>query len=87
MSRYTLEVRSPFVEGSPKDSADQLSSVLNTIAETHGGIVVEAIDATTETYQRRCVNIVDCEGSLEKEVVWLRKKFPNTRFTLKEFTS
>jgi hypothetical protein len=33
------------------------------------------------------VNISDCESSLEKEVEWLRKKFPYTRFTLKEFTA
>lgn len=85
--RYSLAVIASFVEGSPKDSAEQLSSVLNAIAKTHGGIVVEAIDAATETYQRRCVNIVDCEGSVEKEVIWLRKRFPYARFTLKEFES
>jgi hypothetical protein len=33
------------------------------------------------------MNISDCESSLEQEVEWLRRKFPYSRFTLKEFTA
>jgi len=78
MSRYTLEVIAPRVE-------DQLVSALEAIATIHGGAVVESPQASAKAYQRQYVNILDCERSLEREVEWLRSKFPETRFTLKEF--
>jgi hypothetical protein len=78
VSRYTLEVIAPHVE-------DQLVSALEAIATIHGGAVVESAQVSAKTYQRQYVNILDCERSLEREVEWLRSKFPETRFTLKEF--
>lgn len=79
MSRFTLEVIAPHVE-------DQLASALEAIATIHGGAVVESSEISTRRYQRQFVNIFDCERSLEGEVEWLRSKFPESRFTLKEYT-
>ena len=78
MGRFTLEVLALQVE-------DQLASALEAIATIHGGAVVESSSVTTRNYQRQFVNILDCEGSLEGEVEWLRSKFPEGRFTLKEY--
>jgi len=86
MSRYTLEVIAPFAKDLPDDDGE-LASALDAIATVHGGMVVESAKASANSYQRQYVNIFDCESSLEEEVKWLRKKFPYTRFTLKEFTS
>jgi hypothetical protein len=85
MSRYTLQVVAPFAPGSQEESADQLASALDAIALIHGGTVVDSSASAKAAYQY--VNISDCESSLEKEVEWLRRKFPYTRFTLKEFTA
>ena len=86
MSRYTLEV----VEPPPKPyihiDKDQLESALEAIATVHGGMVVESHQPTANGRQRRFVNIFDCEKSLPAEVEWLRQKFPDVRFTLKQFT-
>lgn len=87
MGRYTLEVVIPFTEQSLNDEEEQLESALEAIATVHGGMVVESAEASTKKFQRQYVNIFDCENSLEEEVNWLRKKFPDTRFTLKEFMS
>jgi hypothetical protein len=76
LSRYTLEVIAP-------QGGDQLTSALDAIATVHGGAVVESSPAGP--YQRRFVNIFDCESSLEGEVEWLRSMFPQSRFTLKEY--
>ena len=76
MSRYTLEVVAP-------QGGDDLVSALDAIATVHGGAVVGS--SSSGPYQRRFVNISDCEDSLEGEVEWLRNKFPHSRFTLKEY--
>jgi hypothetical protein len=77
VSRYTLEVIAPQVE-------EQLASALEAIATIHGGAVVESSEVSRKHYQRQFVNIFDCERSLKQEVEWLRQKFPESRFTLKE---
>jgi hypothetical protein len=77
VSRYTLEVIAPHVE-------DQLASALEALATIHGGAVVESSEVSSKHYQRQFVNILDCERSLHQEVEWLRHKFPESRFTLKE---
>ena len=77
MSRYTLEVVTTRVE-------DQLASALEAIATIHGGEVVESAEVATRSYHRQFVNIFDCERSLKQEVEWLRQRFPDSRFTLKE---
>ena len=77
----------PFAETSPIAEEEQLESALDAIATVHGGMVVQSAEASTKSYLRQYVNILDCESSLEEEVQWLRKKFPDTRFTLKEFNS
>jgi hypothetical protein len=87
MSRYTLQVVAPFAAWSQDESADQLASALDAIALIHGGAVVDSSVSAKAAYQRQYVNISDCESSLEKEVEWLKRKFPHTRFTLKEFTA
>ena len=85
MSRYTLEI----VEPSPKSHSyideGQLESALQAIATVHGGMVVETDQASKKGHQRRFVNIFDCEKSLGTEVEWLRRKFPDVRFTLRQF--
>jgi hypothetical protein len=78
LSRFTLEVLAPRFE-------DQLASALEAIAIIHGGAVVESSDAPTKNYHRQYVNIFDCERSLQQEVEWLRSRFPESRFTLKQF--
>ncbi len=85
MSRYTLQVVAPFGSGSPEESAEQLASALDALALIHGGTVVDSSVSAKAAFQY--VNISDCESSLEKEVEWLRRKFPSTRFTLKEFSA
>ena len=87
MSRYTLQVTAPFESGSQNENADLLASALDAIAIIHGGTVVDSSTSARAAYQRQYVNISDCESSLESEVEWLRRKFPYTRFTLKEFTA
>jgi hypothetical protein len=64
---------------------DELAGALEAIATVHGGAVVESSSLSTKNYQRQFVNIFDCESSLEGEVEWLRNRFPDTRFTLKEY--
>jgi hypothetical protein len=76
VSRYTLEVIAPHVE-------EQLASALEAIATIHGGAVVES-EASSRHFQRQFVNILDCERSLQQEVEWLRQRFPESRFTLKQ---
>jgi hypothetical protein len=86
MSRYSLEVVSPFILGVPSEEANRLSFALESLATIHGGMVVEPSDALSRSpYRRQYVNIFDCEDSLGKEVEWLRREFPDTKFTLKEF--
>jgi hypothetical protein len=87
VGRYTLEVVVPFTEETQSDEEEQLESALDAIATVHGGMVVESAAPSPKSHQRQYVNIFDCESSLEEEVKWLRKKFPYTRFTLKEFMS
>jgi hypothetical protein len=72
LGRYTIEVIAPQAE-------DQLAAALEAIATIHGGAVVES------SSHRQYVNIFDCELSLAQEVEWLRNRFPETRFTVKEF--
>lgn len=87
MSSYSLEVAASFVEGFENDNSSKLDSVLGIIARIHKGTIVESSDSSTKlSYQRKCVNILDCDNMLKREVEWLRKKFPDTRFTLKELT-
>lgn len=71
--------RGPF----PVDEGE-LADALDAIATVHGGKVVESAGTRQNARQRHYVNIFDCESSLEREVDWLRKKFPEVRFTLKE---
>jgi hypothetical protein len=85
MSRYTLEVVEPVSTIAPNDDEELLVSALDAIATVHGGMVVEGSHSSRKGFQRHYVNIFDCESSLEDEVQWLRKKFPDIRFTLKEF--
>ena len=87
MSRYTLEVLEPPAREYLHIDEEQLESALDAIATVHGGMIVKSTEAFTKGYKRSYVNIFDCESSLEKEVGWLRKKFPDVRFTLKDFTS
>jgi hypothetical protein len=85
MSRYTLEVVEAFPKAPPKSEEEQLESALEAIATVHGGMVVESAETPAKSLQRHYVNIFDCESSLEEEVEWLRNRFPDIRFTLKEF--
>ncbi len=87
MSRYTLEVVEPPPRPSIRIDEEQLESALEAIATVHGGTVVESDQPSKRGHQRRFVNIFDCEKSLEGEVEWLRQKFPDVRFTLKQFTN
>jgi len=88
MSSYSLDVTTSFVEGAQNDNIDELDSMLGIIADIHGGIVLDSSDVPSQfAYQRHCVEILDCGNLLYREVEWLRRKFPFTRFTLKEFTS
>ena len=73
-----------FHGGSREQIEDQLTSALEAIATIHGGAVVESSEVSSKHYQRQFVNIFDCERSLKQEVEWLREKFPDSRFTLKE---
>jgi hypothetical protein len=86
MDTYTLEVIAPFVKDPSGENEEQLSSALEAVATTHGGIViVEHSDALARlSSHRRYVNVVDCAGSFEKEVEWLRERFPDARFAVKE---
>ena len=86
MSRYTLEVVEPLPRTYLEIDEEQLESALDAIATVHGGMVVESYGASTAGYQRRFVNIYDCEDSLQAEVEWLRSKFPDVRFKLKQFS-
>ena len=85
MSRYTLEVVEPVLKGAMEADEEELESALDALATVHGGMVVGSAESTVKSRQRHYVNIFDCETSLEDEVQWLRKKFPDIRFTLKEF--
>ncbi len=85
MSRYTLEVVELVPKAFRDSDEEQLESALDAIATVHGGMVVESAEASKKSHQRHYVNIFDCESSLEEEVEWLRKRFPDIRFTLKEF--
>ena len=87
MGRYTLQVVAPFTSGPQEESPELLASALDAIAIIHGGTVVDSSDSTRAAYQFQYINISDCESSLAQEVEWLRRKFPSTRFTLKEFTA
>ena len=87
MSRYTLEVVEPPPKPYLQIDENQLETALDALATVHGGMVVESGDVYAGSRQRRFVNIFDCEKSLEREVEWLRRKFPDVRFTLKQFTS
>ncbi len=84
MSRYTLEVVELLPKASPDVDEEQLESALDALATVHGGMVVESAGPSKRSHQRHYVNIFDCESSLEEEVKWLRKRFPDIRFTLKE---
>jgi len=86
LRRYTLEVIAPFVIlGFRKENPELLASALDAIAAIYGG--VESSRVSKIRNRRQYVDIFDCEGSLEKQVEWLRKKFPTTRFILKETTT
>ncbi len=85
MSRYTLEVVQPVSPEIPDDAEEELESALDAIATVHGGMVVGSARTSPTRIHRHFVNIFDCESSLEEEVQWLRMKFPDIRFTLKEF--
>ncbi len=87
VGRYTLEVVTPFVQELRVANEDQLESALDAIPTVHGGMVVESSQISMKKFQRQYVNIFDCENSLEEEVKWLREKFPDARFTLKQFTT
>jgi hypothetical protein len=85
MVRYSLEVMAPLVRGVPGENALRLVFALESLAVIHGGAVVEPPDADSQpSYRRQYVNISDCESTLEKEVEWLRREFPDTTFTLKK---
>ncbi len=86
MSRYTLEVVEPPAKEYLRIDEDQLQSALDAIATVHGGALVES-PVSAKGSKRSYVNIFDCESSLKDEVEWLRKKFPDIRFTLKDLTS
>ena len=82
MGRYTLEVVEPTFKV-PVVDEEELVSVLDALATVHGGQVVESPGSAPRS--RHYVNIFDCETSLKDEVEWLRRRFPDIRFTLKEF--
>ncbi len=86
MSRFSLEVEASFLEGSENDVTDQLDSVLGIIVTTHDGVPAEASGSSARfSYERRFVNLLDCDNLLEKELEWLKTKFPGTRFALTEY--
>ncbi len=87
MGRYTLEIVEPRAEASSQDEKEELDSALDALATVHGGMVVGSAQKSGVSVQRQYVNIFDCESSLEGEVDWLRKRFPEIRFTLKQFTA
>ena len=88
MSKFSLEVEAAFVEGAENDVTEQLDSVLAIIVTTHGGIPVEPPESSSRfSYKRQFVNLLDCDNLLEKELQWLTKRFPGTRFTLKEYVT
>ena len=68
MDTYTLEVTAPFVKDPSDEDEEQLSSALEAVATTHGGIViVEHSDVLARlSYHRRYLNAVDCAGSVAK---------------------
>lgn len=83
MGRYTLEVIAPFlIANFRNENADLLVSALEAVATMYGG--VESSRVSKLRNRRQYVNILDCESSVEKQVEWLRKKFPATRFILRE---
>jgi hypothetical protein len=79
-------VVSPLVNPLLSLNEEQLGDALDAIATIHGGMVVEGTPETGKGQVRQYVNISDCESSLKDEVEWLKKKFPDVRFALKEFT-
>jgi hypothetical protein len=86
MSRYVLQVLAPYSRGDMSENANRLSFALESLAVIHGGKVVEPSDASAQTaYHRQFVNIYDCESTLEKEVEWLKREFPQVQFALKQF--
>ena len=84
--RYTLEVVSPVITAPLSLDEELLTDALDAIATIHGGVVVERAAEIGKGPLRQYVNIYDCESSLKDEVDWLRKKFPDVKFALKEFT-
>ncbi|HVO39472.1 MAG TPA: hypothetical protein VMV03_10650 [Spirochaetia bacterium] len=84
--RYTLEVVSPVLNVPLSLDEELLTDALDAIATIHGGMVVESAAEPGKGQLRQYVNIYDCESSLKDEVEWLKKKFPDVRFALKEFT-
>ena len=82
---FALEIIAPFVVGSPNNNAGRLAVDTIALAEKHKGITAEPHEAASAktTFRRRCVNMIDPEGTLKEEVEELRKKYPDTRFVLK----
>lgn len=88
MSSYALEVITPNGPGAQSEKADRLSFALESLAMIHGGKLVEPPGAPAEpSHHRQLVSIHNCESTLEKEVEWLRREFPETRFTLRQLTN
>jgi hypothetical protein len=84
MNRYLLEIAAPRLPGAPSENANRLTFALESLAMIHGGKLVESPDASVETgYRHRSVDILSCESSLESEVEWLRREFPDAKFTLR----
>jgi hypothetical protein len=84
VGRFTLEIVEPVTKGPLPADEEELASALDAIATVHGGKVVESAGRRRRTPHRVYVNIFDCESSLEREVAWLSKRFPEVRFTLKQ---
>lgn len=82
MQKYCVDVVAPLVEG-PADNLNKLIFALDALAALHGGKVLELTDGlATVLYHRQCVNLIDCEDSLGKELDWLQKEFPQVQFGL-----
>lgn len=90
MSTYSLKVKVSFALGSPNHNIERLPQDFALLCARHGGMIVESSDPLiTTSYQRQCVNMVNKNHSIEKEVKRLKKRyhFPYVLFELIESKS
>ena len=85
MHKYCLDVTASVAGVAADNNLNRLVFALDAIASIHGGKVLELTDALTNvSYHRQCVNLLDCENALGKELDWLRNEFPSVLFGLAE---